>query len=105
MRRYVYGLLRRYSSGRPDPGEAEDIVQAYLLRAMEKSWLSDGPSKIRVFRAWLQTQLRRFTLDQLRAKNTLKTGAAFATTKAPLSAFQAVTSTPPSSSWIVVSWR
>jgi DNA-directed RNA polymerase specialized sigma24 family protein len=65
MRRYVAAILS--SAGGPrDPDTAADVVQAYLATCLEKGWLQRDGDEIRCFRAYLQVQLRRFTLAWLR---------------------------------------
>lgn len=65
MTRYVNAVLAQALGRAPRPGEADDIVQDYLARCLEKGWLSREAERIRCFRAYLQTQLRRFTYDHL----------------------------------------
>lgn len=45
-----------------------DVVQDYLTQAIEKGWLSRDGEHIRCFRAYLQTQLARFSGMHLRRK-------------------------------------
>jgi DNA-directed RNA polymerase specialized sigma24 family protein len=63
MQRYVRALLKRAAEA--DPDTAADVVQDFLARCLEKGWLSEKAGDIRCFRAYLQTQLRRFTHDHL----------------------------------------
>jgi len=65
MVRYVRSILAR-AGGPPRESDAEDVVQGYLVECLEKGWLSTDAGSIRCFRAWLQTQLRRYTLTRLR---------------------------------------
>jgi len=65
MERYVAGVLRSALKRPPDPELARDIVQSYMVASIEKGWLSRDGESIRCFRAYLQTQLRRFTYKHL----------------------------------------
>jgi len=65
MERYVAGVLRSALKKRPDLDLAADIVQEYLASSLEKGWLSRDETSIVCFRAYLQTQLRRFTYRRL----------------------------------------
>ena len=71
MRAYVAALLRAHP---PSVGDPEDVVQGYLATCLEKGWLDRDAKDVRCFRAYLQTQLRRFThawvRDRLAAKRT-----------------------------------
>jgi len=64
MVRYVRALVR--VGGPLGPADAEDLVQSYLAECLEKGWLSRGAEPIRCFRAYLQTQLRRYVLAKIR---------------------------------------
>ena len=75
MRRYVYDLLRRLRPGGAGYEDAADVVQAYLARSMETGGLSGDGTEIRVFRAYLQDQLRKFTFSWLRKERAAKRGA------------------------------
>ena len=63
MQAYVAALLRRVPAVPPDT--SGDVVSAYLAASMEKGWLSRHAEEIRSFRAYLKTQLFRFTSDWL----------------------------------------
>jgi DNA-directed RNA polymerase specialized sigma24 family protein len=65
MERYVAGVLRGALKRPPDMDFAADIVQSYLAEAIEKGWLARDETSIQCFRAYLQTQLRRFTYKRL----------------------------------------
>lgn len=65
MERYVGGILRRSLQRPVDPEMSRDIVQGYMAASIEKGWLSRDDDSIRCFRAYLQTQLRRFTYKHL----------------------------------------
>ena len=65
MVRYARTLLAGLG-GPLGPGDAEDLVQAYLTDCLEKGWLSGAGGEVRCFRAYLQTQLRRYVLTAVR---------------------------------------
>jgi DNA-directed RNA polymerase specialized sigma24 family protein len=72
MVEYVRDTLRT-ALGRPvEREQAADVVQDYLLQAFEKGWLDRTGEEIRCFRAWLQAQLRRFTISHLRHEHAQK---------------------------------
>lgn len=65
MERYARALLSR-ALGRPAAEEeARDVVAEYLATCLEKGWLERDADDVRCFRAYLQTQLRRFVLKHL----------------------------------------
>lgn len=66
MEQYVLAILRRSGAPGADPGEAPDVVQAYLSACLEKGWLEREGASIRCFRAWLKVQLARFTRAWIR---------------------------------------
>jgi hypothetical protein len=66
MIRYVRSVLGRIFDHPPGTLDADDIVQSYLTQALEKGWLARDAREIRCFRAYLQAQLRRFTVSFLR---------------------------------------
>ncbi len=74
MGRYVRAILRR-SGGPLGEADAEDVVQGYLAECLEKGWLSHAGGDVRCFRAWLQTQLRRYVLTRLRDARAAKRSA------------------------------
>lgn len=63
LRRYAYARLKARSGGqRPNPEDAETIVQDFLAKAIVSGQLSDAHSKngtIKTFRAWIAFQLDR----------------------------------------------
>jgi DNA-directed RNA polymerase specialized sigma24 family protein len=65
MVRYVRSVLSQTRGRRAADEEAEDVVQEYLRQAMEKGWLARDAAEVRCFRAYLQTQLRRFVYKHL----------------------------------------
>lgn len=65
MRRYVRGVLTRAGGAPVDDDEAADVVRDYLAQSLEKGWLASEGEAIRSFRAYLQTQLRRFAYRHL----------------------------------------
>lgn len=65
MRAYVRAMMSRRLRRSVSIDEADEIVQEYLAVCMDKGWLSREAGKIRQFRAYLKTQLYRFTCDQL----------------------------------------
>lgn len=65
MERYVRSILTRSLGRPPDVGEAEDVVQDYFMQSIAKGWLSRDATDLRCFRAYLQTQLRRFAYKHL----------------------------------------
>jgi len=65
MVRYVRGILFHATRRRADPEDAQDIVQEYLSVCLDKDWLTRDVASIRCFRAYLQTQLKRFVYRQL----------------------------------------
>lgn len=73
MRRYVLAILRS-ATRRPDFSLADDLVNAYMAKAMEKKWLAEQKEPIRVFRAFLQHQLERFVFTTLRDESAQKRG-------------------------------
>ncbi len=74
MNRYVRDLLRRFGAKGDQLHEAADIVQAYWSEAMEKGWLTNRDLEIRVFRAYLQDQLRKYVISYLRKLGAQKRG-------------------------------
>ena len=74
MGRYVGDLLRRFGGGGHPLQEAPDLVDAYLAAAMEKGWLSRQGQEIRIFRAYLQDQLRKYVISHLRKQSAQKRG-------------------------------
>lgn len=79
MERYVASILARTLGRRPEEGEAADVVQAYFLESLEKGWLSRDVGELRCFRAYLQTQLRRYVYKHLEKKFAKKRTAPGAT--------------------------
>jgi len=73
MRRYVLAILR-WATRQPDYSHADDLVHAYLAKAMEKRWLAEQEEPIRVFRAFLQRQLRWFVYSSLRDESAQRRG-------------------------------
>ena len=63
MRRYVRGVLGSLLGHPATEDDAADVVQQYLATCVEKRWLETDAGSIRCFRAYLSTQLRRFTFD------------------------------------------
>jgi DNA-directed RNA polymerase specialized sigma24 family protein len=74
MLRYAEMLLQRLPGG--DPQEAGDVVQAYLADVLDGGQLANDQEHIRCFRAWLQVQLRRFTISWVRRRTAAKRGGA-----------------------------
>ena len=72
MRRYVAALLEPMTAGRVAPEDAADVVQDYLATCLEKGWLEREARDIRCFRAYLQTQLKRFTFTWVRDRRAKK---------------------------------
>lgn len=65
MERYVRSLLSRALARSVTAEEARDVVAAYFAACLEKGWLEKDAEDIRCFRAYLQTQLRRFAYNHL----------------------------------------
>lgn len=69
LRRYALARLRaRLGGRRPDPEEAEVVVQDFLVTAMRTGQLAETHStsgSIRTFRAWIARQLDRAVGDHL----------------------------------------
>jgi DNA-directed RNA polymerase specialized sigma24 family protein len=65
MVRYVTRLLTPALGSARARQDAPDVVQAYLAACLEKGWLARDADDVRCFRAYLQTQLRRFCSDHL----------------------------------------
>jgi DNA-directed RNA polymerase specialized sigma24 family protein len=69
LRRYAFARLKARLGGRmPDAGDAEAVVQDFLLRAMQSGQLADSHTttgSIRMFRAWIARQLDRAVGDHL----------------------------------------
>ena len=65
MERYVRSILTRALARAPEEGEAADVVQEYFAQSLAKGWLSRDAEDVRCFRAYLQTQLRRFVYKHL----------------------------------------
>jgi DNA-directed RNA polymerase specialized sigma24 family protein len=72
MIRYVRSILGRVLGRLPDESEAADVVQDYFAECIAKGWLSRDAENLRCFRAYLQTQLRRFTYRHLEHKHAKK---------------------------------
>lgn len=75
LRRYALHRLKiRLGGRRPDPGDAEAVVQDFLLQAMQSGQLAESHSStgtIQTFRAWIARQLDRAVgghLDKVFAK-------------------------------------
>lgn len=68
MVRYVKSVLSRSLKRPADDDEAQDIVQDYFGQCLEKDWLTRDVESIRCFRAYLQTQLKRFVYKHLEHK-------------------------------------
>ena len=64
MERYVRSILARALGNAQAEAEAGDVVQEYLAQALDKGWLS-GDADLRCFRAYLQSQLRRYVYKYL----------------------------------------
>jgi len=79
MERYVRSILARSLGRAPEPSEPADVVQEYFAHCLEKGWLSRHAGDIRCFRAFLQTQLRRFVYKYLDHKFAKKRNAPGAT--------------------------
>ena len=78
MERYVRSILARSLGRAPEPNEPADVVQEYFMHCLEKGWLSRNAGDIRCFRAFLQTQLKRYVykyLDHKFAKKRTAPGA------------------------------
>ena len=75
MERYVRSVLARSLGRAPEPGEPGDVVQDYFTHCLEKGWLSREAADVRCFRAFLQTQLRRFVYKHLDHKFAKKRNA------------------------------
>lgn len=65
MERYVGSLLSRFLRRPVDGEEARELVAEYFAACVEKGWLAQDLHGIRSFRAYLQTQLRRFVHKRL----------------------------------------
>lgn len=69
LRRYALSRLRvRLGGRRPDPEDAEVVVQDFLMTAMRSGQLAESHSttgSIKTFRAWLARQLDRAVSDHL----------------------------------------
>lgn len=72
MARYVRSVLSRATGRVVDLDEANDVVQSYFATCLEKGWLDRRGDEIRCFRAWLQTQLRRYAYGYLDRKHAAK---------------------------------
>ena len=72
MERYVAALLARFGARGGDREEVRDIVQSYLADCLQKGWLSRDDARIECFRAYLQTQLRRYVHAWLRRADARK---------------------------------
>jgi len=72
MARYVRSVLSRATSRPVDLDEANDVIQGYFATCLEKGWLDREGDDIRCFRAWLQTQLRRYAYAYLDHKHAAK---------------------------------
>ena len=65
MSRYVRSVLSRALNRSVDIDEATDVVHAYFAACLEMGWLDSERHDIRCFRAFLQTQLKRFAYGHL----------------------------------------
>lgn len=86
MRRYVFDVLRRYRPGATPFEEAAEVVQGYFATCMEKGWLAEQGENIRVFRAYLQTQLFRYVISYLRKQSARRRGGGATHTREGLEA-------------------
>ncbi len=75
MERYVRSILGRSLGRSPEPSEPAEVVQSYFAHCLEKGWLSKHAGDVRCFRAFLQTQLRRFVYKHLDYKFAKKRNA------------------------------
>ena len=65
MHKYVHAILRRSLKRHVEVTEAEDLVQDFFATCLEKGWFAAHPKDLRCFRAYLQTQLKRFVYKAL----------------------------------------
>lgn len=79
MERYVRSILARALGGSQAEDEAADVVQDYFAQCLTKGWLSRDVEDLRCFRAYLQSQLRRFVYKYLDHKFAQKRHAPGAT--------------------------
>ena len=69
--RPLYGFARRDGKS---PADAEDLVQGFLARMLEKHWLQRADKDRGRFRAFLQTMFKRYVCDQYDHSSAKKRG-------------------------------
>ena len=67
----LYYYIRRHGHGRED---AEDLLQGFLLRMLEKSYLRTAKEERGRFRTFLLTSLKRYMANEWRKASTEKRG-------------------------------
>ena len=70
----LYAFVRRQGHS---PTDAEDLVQSFFARCLEKGWLAAADQEKGRFRSFLLLTLKRFLANEWRQARTLKRGGAF----------------------------
>ncbi len=65
MERYVAAVLARALRRPAGEDDARELVAEYWAHCLEKGWLDGDLGDVRCFRAYLQTQLKRFVYKRL----------------------------------------
>jgi RNA polymerase sigma factor (sigma-70 family) len=67
----IYGYVRSRGRG---PDDAQDLVQEFFARLLEKNWLADIKQQTGKFRCFLLTAVKRFLLNDFDYRNAKKRG-------------------------------